>query len=81
MIKNRRSFLKKLTGGLLGTALGPSFLRANEAHFTELEALDRHFSPNDRIRLAAIGMGIQGFANIRTAIKVPGVELAATLLK
>lgn len=77
MIKNRRSFIKKLTAGLLGTAVGPSFLRANEARFTELEVLDRHFSPAGRIRIAAIGMGIQGFANMRTAVKVPGVELAA----
>ena len=77
MIKNRRSFLRKLTAGLLGAAVGPSFLRANEAHFTELEVLNRQFSPSDRIRLAAIGMGIQGFANMRTAVQVPGVELVA----
>ncbi len=77
MTNNRRSFLRKLTAGLAGAAIGPAFLRANEAHFTELEALDRHFGPNDRIRLAAIGMGIQGFANMRTAVQVPGVELVA----
>lgn len=77
MTNNRRSFIKNLTAGLLGTAVGPSFLHAREAHFTELEILDRHFAPADRIRLAAIGMGIQGFANMRTAVKVPGVELVA----
>jgi len=77
MTNNRRSFIRKLTAGLLGTAVGPSFLHANQARFTELEILDRHFSAADRIRIAAIGMGIQGFANMRTAVKVPGVELVA----
>ena len=77
MSNNRRSFLKKLAGGALGAALSPSLLRASEAHITELEVLDRKFSANDRIRIAAIGMGIQGFANMRTATQVPGVELVA----
>lgn len=77
MTSNRRSFIKKLTGGLVGTALPASLFSANEERFTELEVLDRPYAANDRIRLAAIGMGIQGFANIHVAIQVPGVELVA----
>lgn len=43
-----------------------------------LEAQERrHFGPNDRIRLAAIGLGIMGNKDCVTARKVPGVELVA----
>ena len=35
------------------------------------------FSPNDTIRIGVIGMGIMGFNDLNTALKVPGVEWAA----
>ena len=35
------------------------------------------FGPNDKIRIATIGMGIMGNVDTDSALKVPGVELAA----
>ncbi len=77
MSKHRRSFLKKLAGGLIGASVAPQLITAGEHEVIELGRLARYGSPNDRIRLGAIGMGIQGFANCRSALRVPGVELAA----
>ena len=37
----------------------------------------KKFSPNDKIRLAAIGLGIMGNKDCATALKIPGVELVA----
>jgi predicted dehydrogenase len=34
-------------------------------------------SPNDRVRLACIGFGIMGSGDVKTAVSLPGVELAA----
>ena len=38
---------------------------------------NKNFSSNDKIRIAAIGMGIMGNNDIDTALKVPGIELVA----
>lgn len=37
----------------------------------------RKFSPNDTIRIGAIGMGIIGFINMEEMTKVPGIEFVA----
>ncbi len=37
----------------------------------------KKFSANDKIRVAAIGLGIMGNKDCATALKIPGVELAA----
>lgn len=76
--KNRRSFLQKMAGGIVGASFLPAGLRANG-----LEKLAENYpllsttGANDKIRIACIGMGIMGFNNCRTALSLPGVELVA----
>ena len=38
-------------------------------------AYERKISSNDTIRIGVIGYGVQGHFDLRTALKVPGVEL------
>jgi predicted dehydrogenase len=64
---SRRDFIRTASAGALVSTLAPSILRAAEGAV----------SPNDRIQLATIGLGMQGLADTRTALKVPGVELVA----
>ncbi|GAB5518432.1 MAG: hypothetical protein RhofKO_06830 [Rhodothermales bacterium] len=52
----------------------PAFLDALQA---QAASSYKRYGPNDTIRIAAIGMGIIGFYNTRTALRVPGVELVA----
>src|SRR6059058_5500724 len=77
-MSNRRNFLKQLggTAGLLSAASLKSFA-SQEQHERRILAWNKKYSPNDKIRVAGIGMGIMGYNDVNTAIKVPGVELVA----
>lgn len=74
---SRRSFLKKL-GGTTALVAG-SGLSWNAVASSKNLILPAkpHFSPNDKIGIGCIGMGIMGFGNAQTALRVPGVELVA----
>jgi predicted dehydrogenase len=75
---SRRSFVKKLAAGAVAAGILPKTTSANvKTEILPVEKDTRRFAVNDRIRIAGIGMGIMGFGNCYTAIKVPGVELAA----
>lgn len=74
----RRSFVKKLAAGAIGATLLPSAVEAKNFKILDWEKPAGRFSANDKIRVGAIGMGIMGFNNCRTAVQVPGVELVAT---
>lgn len=74
---SRREFLKRTATSAIGAGLAPAILTSD----TSAQMLSRPerptFSPNDRVNIATIGMGIIGFVDTRTALEVPGVELVA----
>jgi predicted dehydrogenase len=67
--RSRRDFLKAVA--VAGAA--PTILRAEQPASSTSQAV----SPNDRIRIAAFGMGIRGLQDMRSALKSPGVDLVA----
>src|SRR5436305_334557 len=72
--QTRRSFLGAVAAGatVATTAL------ADDVHELKPTVVPpKPAGPNDRIRIATIGMGIIGFIDTETALKVPGVELVA----
>ena len=58
-----------------GSVLTTLAARKNEAVTLAWEP--RKYSANDKVRVALIGTGIQGNSDLSTALKIPGVELAA----
>jgi len=74
---HRRSFLKKLTGTALLTTAGSQIIMGNSKIRMIKEQSYKRFAANDNVQIAAIGMGIMGFNNVSTALKVPGVKLVA----
>lgn len=75
---SRRRFLQKLSGsGLLLSTGSLSSLALEEKIETQILSYEKRISSNDKIRIACIGMGIMGFNDVNTALKVPGVELVA----
>jgi predicted dehydrogenase len=80
---SRREFVKGLAQASVVAGAFPYIATRNPTKETvilerELHP-DRHrkFAANDTVRLGVIGTGIIGFFNIRSALTVPGVELAA----
>lgn len=75
---SRRKFLKKLGGSTLALATAPlAGLAAEEKIEERIIAYQRGFAASDKIRIGVIGMGIMGYNDVNTALKVPGVELVA----
>ena len=72
---DRRRFLRQLGAGAL-TTFGLGAAHATPAA-AELEFLAADPAADTEIRLACIGMGIQGFNDARAALQVPGVRLVA----
>jgi predicted dehydrogenase len=75
--QSRRSFIKKLGGTTALMAGGTVVLGTPKSTESQQLASRVRIAPNDKVRLACIGMGIQGFSDTRTALQVPGVELVA----
>jgi predicted dehydrogenase len=74
---SRRKFLKQLGGTSLLIAAGSLQSFSSDDKMRRTEPYNDRISPNDKIRIATIGMGIMGNADTDTALKVPGVEMAA----
>lgn len=78
MSTNRRKFLKQLGSSavLLGAGSFTS-LAAKEQIERKILFHEKKFIANDQINIATIGMGIMGYQDTNTAIKVPGAKLVA----
>jgi predicted dehydrogenase len=78
---SRRSFLKSVAAASAVPAITTTPLGANVFELARADEAQQPAAtaagPNDRIRIATIGMGIIGFIDTTTALKVPGVELVA----
>jgi len=73
---SRRKFIKKIVGSTLAAGSAPSILSAHDRAVIEIKQADkRRYSANDQVNIAVIGMGIQGYNDLRTAMKIPGVKL------
>jgi predicted dehydrogenase len=74
---SRRQFIRQMGGtSLLLAAGGLRSLAQDEAQNSAMP-YKSGISANDKIRIATIGMGIMGNVDTDSALKVPGVELAA----
>ena len=74
---SRRRFLKKFGGSTLAFAAAPLASLAGEAKREERLLLhERKIMATDKIRVGVIGLGIMGYNDLTTALKVPGVEMA-----
>ncbi len=77
MSTDRRKFLKHLGTSVLLTSASLTALAAKEENESRLLQAEKRVGPNDKIRIATIGIGIMGFKDTRAALTVPGVELVA----
>ena len=78
--RSRRSFLKTVAvAATTVPAVASTRLGGNVYALARPEQDEpaKKAGPNDRVRIATIGMGIIGFIDTETALKVPGVELVA----
>jgi len=75
---SRRKFLQQLSGSALALSASPFASLADQEKIEErIIQYQKPIMPNDTVRIAVIGAGIMGFSNVQTALKIPGVELAA----
>ena len=76
-LNSRRKFLQQIgVTSFLAAASPLSSLAATANAEERMLIYNRKISSNDTIRIGVIGYGIQGHNDLRTALKVPGVELA-----
>jgi predicted dehydrogenase len=74
---SRRKFLEQIGCTTLAFAAAPLATLAEEKKEERILFYEKKISAGDKIRLGVIGLGIMGYGDVNTALKVPGVELAA----
>ncbi len=76
---SRRSFITKVSKGLIGASILPSLVNAQGTKNQLIEVMrsTQRFSANDHVQIALIGCGGMGTADAATCITVPGVKLVA----
>jgi predicted dehydrogenase len=74
---SRRHFIQQMSGTALALAASHSGLAFANQWQNRVDSYSKKISPNDKIRIATIGMGIMGFNDTTTALRVPGTELVA----
>lgn len=72
---SRRRFLQKISGTALAFAAAPLAAMAAQKEEERILRYEKKISSADEIRLGVIGMGIMGYGDTETALKVPGVKL------
>jgi predicted dehydrogenase len=75
MSSDRRKFLKQLGSTIILSSAGLTTLAAQEEHERRILQAEKRITPNDKIRIATIGMGIMGNNDTRAALHSTGVEL------
>jgi predicted dehydrogenase len=73
----RRSFLTSVAAASAASTVATTAIADDVHELKPTVEPPKPAGPNDRIRIATIGMGIIGFIDTETALKVPGVELVA----
>lgn len=77
-MSSRRKFIKQLGGTVsLLTAASLTSLAAKQENETRILQAEKSVSSNDNINVAVIGMGIIGFRNAKTFLKIDGIKLVA----
>jgi len=74
---SRRKFIRQIGGASLLLAAGQVKVIGSESTGTRASNRVYPVGPNDKIRIATIGMGIMGNVDTDSALRVPGVELVA----
>ena len=77
LLDSRRSFLKSMAAASAASTVASTALADGVQELKTTVQTPKPAGPNDRIRIATIGMGIIGFIDTECALKVPGVELVA----
>ena len=75
MSSDRRKFLKQFGSTVVLSSAALSSFAAMEANERRILEAQKRVGPNDKIRVATIGMGIMGFNDTRSALSCPGIEL------